>query len=281
VFRLFSPIPILLDPIRGYDFSLRELEREITGRGLSALLLSNPCNPTGKLVAGDEMAGWVSLARRHDCTLLLDEFYSHYIWNEEALGGQPMSSAAAYVDDVDQDPVVIFDGLTKNWRYPGWRVAWTLGPKSVIQKLTSAGSFLDGGASRPLQRAAVPLLAPEHVDAETRALRRAFRRKRDLMLRRLIKMGVHVDREPEGTFYVWGDVRNLPASLNTGMKLFRAALTEKVICVPGDFFDVDPGRRRAGRTGRFTHHVRFSFGPNEKTLTQGLDRLEHLIRNAD
>ena len=46
IFRLFSPIPILLDPIRGYDFSLRELEHEISGRGLSAILLSNPCNPT-------------------------------------------------------------------------------------------------------------------------------------------------------------------------------------------------------------------------------------------
>ncbi|MCA9545287.1 MAG: aminotransferase class I/II-fold pyridoxal phosphate-dependent enzyme, partial [Myxococcales bacterium] len=118
VFRLFSPIPILLDPFRGYDFSLRELEREISGRGLGALLLSNPCNPTGKLIAGDEMAGWVAVARRLGSALLLDEFYSHYIWNEDALAGQPAGSAAAFVEDVDRDPVLIFDGLTKNWRYP-------------------------------------------------------------------------------------------------------------------------------------------------------------------
>jgi aspartate/methionine/tyrosine aminotransferase len=277
VFRPFSPIPILLDPYRGYDFSLRELEREITGRGLSALLMSNPCNPTGKLVAGDEMAGWVAVARRHDCTLLLDEFYSHYVWNDDVLAGQPAGSAAACVDDVERDPVVIFDGLTKNWRYPGWRVAWTLGPKSVINKLTSAGSFLDGGGSRPLQRAAVPLLEEESINAETRAIRHRFRQKRDMMLRRLTKMGVHVDREPEGTFYVWGDVRNLPESLNTGMKLFRMALAERVICVPGEFFDVDPGHRRAQRHGRFGHHVRFSFGPEEATLVRGLDRLEALV----
>ena len=69
-----------------------------------------------------------------------------------------MESAARYVEDVDRDPVVIFDGLTKNWRYPGWRVTWTVGPREVIEAVASAGSFLDGGGSRPLQRAAIPLL---------------------------------------------------------------------------------------------------------------------------
>jgi len=277
VFRLFSPIPILLDPFRGYDFSIRELEREVTGRGLSAVLLSNPCNPTGKVIAGDEMAAWVSLARRLDCTLLLDEFYSHYVWNESLLGGTPNASAAAYVEDVDRDPVVMFDGLTKNWRYPGWRVAWTVGPRDVIEALSSAGSFLDGGGSRPLQRAAINFLTAEHVQAETRALRRAFRQKRDLMLRRLMAMGVHVDREPEGTFYVWGDLRHLPPGLNTGMDFFRAALDRQVICVPGDFFDVNPGHRRADKHGRFSSYVRFSFGPTKETLEAGLTRLEQLV----
>ncbi len=281
IFRAFSPIPILLDPVRGYDFSLRELEREVLGRGLSALLLSNPTNPTGKLVAGDELAGWVSIARRLDCALLLDEFYSHYIWNEAAFGdGPPMVSAAQYVEDVDRDPVIIFDGLTKNWRYPGWRVAWTVGPKSVIANLASAGSFLDGGGSRPLQRAAIPLLEDDHVLAETRALRRTFRGKRDMMIRRLTRMGVHIDRESEGTFYVWGDVRDLPAGLDSGMKLFRKALEHRVICVPGEFFDVNPGRRRADRPSRFRHHVRFSFGPGRDTLERGLDRLAALIDGA-
>jgi len=281
VFRLFSPIPILLDPQRGYDFSLRELEREILGRGLSALLMSNPCNPTGKLVSGDELAGWTAIARRLDCALLLDEFYSHYVW-DDAVGtdGPPMCSAAAYVEDVDRDPIIIFDGLTKNWRYPGWRVAWTLGPKSVISALTSAGSFLDGGGSRPLQRAAVPLLEDDHVLAETRAIRRTFRKKRDMMLRRLTQMGIHLDRAPEGSFYVWGDLSNLPSGLDTGMEFFRKALEHKVICVPGEFFDVNPGRRRATRPSRYRRHIRFSFGPSQDTLEKGLDRLEAMIQSA-
>src|SRR6188474_1707172 len=80
IFRRFTPIPILLDPEAGYNFTNKQLRREILGRGLGAILMSNPCNPTGKLVHGDELARWVATARELDCTLMLDEFYSHYIW---------------------------------------------------------------------------------------------------------------------------------------------------------------------------------------------------------
>lgn len=277
IFRLFSPIPILLDPDRGYDFSLTEFKREILGRGLSALLVSNPCNPTGKLISGEALAGLTSIARNLDCTLILDEFYSHYVWDDE-LGENPTVSAARYVDDVNRDPVLLINGLTKNWRYPGWRLAWAVGPKDVVSQLASAGSFLDGGAVRPLQRAAIPILDAQRTDESIVAVQRCFRAKRDLMLSRLTQMGVQVECPPRGTFYVWGNVRNLPASINTGMKLFRAALEHKVICVPGVFFDVNPGQRRAARPSRFRHHVRFSFGPARESLEAGLDRLEQLVQ---
>lgn len=272
VFRRFTPIPILLDPERRYDFSLRELRREVLGRGLGALLLSNPCNPTGKLVREGELASWVSLARELDCAMLFDEFYSSYVW----VGDGPVS-AAAFVEDVDRDPVVVFDGLTKNWRYPGWRVCWTLGPKTVIEALGSAGSFLDGGPSRPMQRAAVPLLDPATANQEGDAIRAQYRAKRDLLLGGLRGLGIRFDLEPEGTFYGWGDLRGLPASIATGDAFFRAALDRRVIVVPGPFFDVDPGQRRGGRPSRFRHHVRFSFGPSAEVLTEAVKRIGALI----
>jgi N-succinyldiaminopimelate aminotransferase len=275
VFRLFSPIPILLEADQGYAFSIGDLRREIQGRGLSAILASNPCNPTGKHVRGEELAAWVRTAEELDCTLLLDEFYSHYVYD---LGGTaPMESAARYVEDVERAPVVLFDGLTKNWRYPGWRVTWTVGPREVIDAVASAGSFLDGGGSKPMQRAAANLMSLEHVRAETAAIQKTFARKRELMLEGLRKIGVNIDVEPQGTFYVWGSVADLPPGLNDGHSFFRAALEQRVIVVPGEFFDVNPGKRRAHRPSRFRHHVRFSFGPNEASLTRALSRLYDMV----
>jgi aspartate/methionine/tyrosine aminotransferase len=279
IFKAFTAIPILLEGERGYAFGADDLRREVLGRGFSAILMSNPCNPTGKLVEGEELGRWVATARELDCALLLDEFYSHYIYRS-APGRLPVESAARYVEDVERDPVVIFDGFTKNWRYPGWRVTWTLAPKDIVEALSSAGSFLDGGGSKPMQRAAVPLLAEDHVVVETRAIQTAFRSKRDYLLSQLERLGVRVDRAPEGTFYVWGCVEKLPAPLNDGMGFFRAALEEKVIVVPGEFFDVNPGKRRHGRASRFKGYVRFSFGPAMSVMEKAVERFERMIARA-
>ena len=276
IFKAFTSIPILLDGERGYSFTAEDLRREVTGRGLSAVLLSNPCNPTGKLIGGEELERWVAVARELDCTLLLDEFYSHYIYRGRP-GALPVESAARYVEDVDADPVVVFDGFTKNWRYPGWRITWALAPKSVVERFSSAGSFLDGGGSKPLQRAAIPLFDDDYGTRETNAIHGVFRDKRDRMLSRLERLGVRFDRTPEGTFYAWGNVSSLPEPLNDGMGFFRAALTKKVITVPGEFFDVNPGKRRHGRASRFRNYVRFSFGPAQSSLDLALTRLEELI----
>jgi aspartate/methionine/tyrosine aminotransferase len=280
VFRLFSPIPIMLEGERGYTFTRSELRREIMGRGLGALLFSNPCNPTGKIVGGDELAQWVDMSRELACALIIDEFYSHYVWRPDLVAQGGVVSAARYVEDVDRDPVVIVDGLTKNWRYPGWRVTWTLGPRSVIEAISSAGSFLDGGGGRPLQRAAIQLLDVERTRAEMRAIAVDFGRKRQRLLTGLRDLGFEVDVPPEGTFYVWASARHLPPGLDDGMSFFSAALQRKVITVPGEFFDVDPGKRRGVRGSRFRRHVRFSFGPPMDRIESALERIGAMIAEA-
>lgn len=277
IFRLFTPIPISLDADNGYAFSAEDLRREIIGRGVSAVLFSNPSNPTGRVIEGTALEEWVHTARTLECTLLVDEFYSHYLWNKQQTA---MVSAAQYVNDVNKDPVVFFDGLTKNWRYAGWRIAWTVGPRSVIEAVSSAGSFLDGGAPRPLQKAAIPLLEDYVIDAENRAIQSVFGAKRKLLLDRCREMGMRVPCEPAGTFYVFADLSKLPESISNGMSFFQAALKEKVICVPGEFFDVNPGKRRRANLSRFHPYVRLSFGPNLEKVALGCDRLQRMILNA-
>jgi aspartate/methionine/tyrosine aminotransferase len=288
IFKAFIPIPILLDPDLGYQAPLDMIKREIQGRGLKALLVSNPANPTGQLVEGERLGQWVQLARNYRCSLILDEFYSHYIYNGEseteffgknsvskATSLPKMVSAAAHVEDVDRDPVIIVDGLTKNWRYPGWRISWTLAPKEVIHAIASAGSFLDGGANNPFQSEVLGLLEPECVYQETVAIQAAFRAKRDYMLDRLYKMGVLVEVEPGGTFYVWANLSQLPPPLNDGFQFFEAGLDEKVITVPGVFFDVNPEKRRT--YARYRNYSRISFGPEMEVVKRGLDAIERLI----
>ncbi len=176
---------------------------------------------------------------------------------------------------MNRDPVIIVDGLTKNWRYPGWRLSWTLAPKEVIDAIASAGSFLDGGPNHPFQAPALALLEPEVVFQETEAIQRHFFRKRNYTMERLRAMGIEIEAEPAGTFYVWANLSRLPEPLNDGLRFFQEGLSEKVITVPGVFFDVNPDRRRA--VARYGNYTRISFGPDMATLERGLDAIERLI----
>jgi len=147
-FDKLIPIPTTLDAADAYHLNIDKLKRNIHDQGLSVVVASNPRNPTGQVIVGDELAELVKIARDDHVTMVLDEFYSWYLYEQ---GEGACSSAASYVEDVNKDPVVLIDGLTKNWRLPGFRCCWVVGPRKLIEALGQAGSFLDGGGeySRP------------------------------------------------------------------------------------------------------------------------------------
>jgi aspartate/methionine/tyrosine aminotransferase len=273
------PVPIRARPEDGFEVPVERFAAEFAEKGLSALVLSNPCNPTGNVIQGAALRDLVALGRERDTTLLLDEFYSHFIYTADGKPGAGPVSSAAYVEDVERDPVLVFDGLTKSYRYPGWRVGWTLGPSAMIETLARTASSIDGGPSRIAQRAALAVLEPARADQETRALRTVFAKKRNLMVERLEALGIRFARRPESTFYGWATLEDLPAPLDDAMAFFWAALERKVMTVPGAFFDVDPGKRRRG-TSPYRSWVRFSFGPPMDNLTLGLDRLTELVKTS-
>lgn len=279
-FERFVPIPLVLSAQDGFHITPAQLRTNIVGMGLGAVLLSNPCNPTGRVIRGGELRAWIDIARDTSCQLIFDEFYAHYLYDEMATADGPSNSACRYVEDVESDPVVVVDGLTKNWRYPGWRLSWTVGPKSLIERVTSAGSYLDGGAPHPIQAAAIPLLDPEVADTEARAIQAAFGKKRAVLIERATAMGLRFDNLPQGAFYGFVCLDDLPEKLRNGMDFFTAALERQVIVVPGEFFDIDPGKRRRHIPSRLRSYVRVSFGPDMATVEEGLKRLDAMVRDA-
>jgi hypothetical protein len=274
-----SAVPVRTSAADGFSLSPDRFAREVDEKGLAAFVLSNPCNPTGNVVAGDALAQLVDVARARQVTLLLDEFYSHFIYTPDGRPGDGPVSAAAFVDDVERDPIVLFDGLTKSYRYPGWRLGWAVGPSRMMEAIARTASAIDGGPSRIVQRAAIRALEPEQADQETRALRQVFTQKRALMVERLRRMGIRCSPEPLGTFYCWASLEALAPPLDDAMTLFRRALTHKVLTVPGQFFDVNPGRLRRGPSA-YRRWMRFSFGPPADNVALGLDRLERMLDEA-
>lgn len=268
------PVPTFAD--EGFMTPLARFSQLVADERLGAYLISNPCNPTGQLLQGAELEGYVDIASVSSCALLIDEFYSHFIYAPDGSPGAGPVSASRYVHDVDRDPVLIVDGLTKNFRYPGWRIGWVVGPADIIEQVVRAASCIDGGAPTMVQRAALKVLQPARADQETRAVRQVFARKREVLLAGLTRLGVRVPHAPRGTFYIWGDISALTTPFNDAEAFFRRALEHRIMLVPGRSFDINPDGHRPANP-ELDHWVRFSFGPPEENLRLGLSRLGQLL----
>lgn len=274
LFKNFAAIPVPLSEEDGYHIHPEKIAEEIS-RGTGVILTSNPRNPTGRVVQNPELAEIQDICRER-ATFVSDEFYSGYNYTSNCDG--TTISAAENVIDVDEDDVLIIDGLTKRFRLPGWRVAWIIGPKEFIKAIGSCGSYLDGGTNVPFQEAAVPMLEPSLVKKEMIALQTHFRAKRDYVVGRLRSMGFVIRHVPDSTFYLWLNLEGLPGPISDGLNFFQACLDEKVIVVPGIFFDLNPARRRDLFDSPCHHFVRFSYGPRMDVLEMGCDGIERVIK---
>lgn len=271
-----SPIVMRLSEEDGFAVPVPKLCQDLKSGKLGSLLMSNPRNPTGNLIEGDELAQLVATANAASTALIMDEYYSYYIWGNRP---RPVSSAA-YVEDVNKSSTVIIDGFTKNFRYPGFRLGWIVASAENIKRFSDVGSILDGGPPLPTQHAVLPLLEPLRADAETAALQPVFLEKRRFMINSLRSLGIEVAAEPAGTFYIFGSLKNLPQPLSNNLSFFREALKRKIATIPGEFFDLNPGGRYVTQNSDLSHYMRFSFGPDLSKLRQGVERLSVLINGS-
>lgn len=272
-FNNVKPVAMVLEEKDNFKIDIEKVKTWVRYKKIKAILLSNPANPTGNIICGEELRELVDFAREEKVYLIIDEFYFNFLYECK----EKLVSTAKYIQDVENDPVIIVCGLSKAWRYSGWRICWSVGPSEIMDKIVSTGSYLDGGASNPLQLATLPLVTSNNILKESLAIQELFIEKRDYMVRRLDAMGVKIMKPPASTFYVWGSLENLSESINDGMKFFEEAVKENVIVVPGKFFDINPYGKR--KKGNFNNYVRFSFGPEMAILQEGLDRLEKVIKN--
>jgi len=91
-------------------------------------------------------------------------------------------------------------------------------------------------------------------------------------------MGFNIKTVPDSTFYLWLDLEGLPEAISDGLNFFQACLEERVIVVPGIFFDLNPSKRRDLFDSPCHHFVRFSYGPKMETLKMGLDGIERVVQ---
>jgi alanine-synthesizing transaminase len=249
-----QPNSYLLDEGNGWEPDLEDIRRKINS-GTRAILVSNPNNPTGAVYSRPTLERIVDLARRHNLVIFADEIYDKLI-----LDGEPHTSLATLAPDV---PVVTFNGLSKSYLAPGWRVGWGIasGEAAVVKPyLEGIHQLLRARlcSNHPQQYAVRPALeGPQDHLVEVRGKLRA---RRDLTVQ-ACRTTPHVSCvAPRGAFYAFPRI-DIP---DNDEQFVKQLLFEKhVLMVHGTGFGQAPG----------TKHVRIVFLPDEATLTRAYEGL--------
>ena len=157
------------------------------------LFLNYPNNPTGAVVAPGFFDRAVEFARAHDIIVVHDNAYSEIVFDGYDAPSFLATSGAMEVG------VEIFS-LSKGWNMTGWRVGWVAGNAEVVEHFRRLKTNLDSGMFDALQVAGAAALTEARVFPA--AMSAVYRRRRDLMVEALARIGLPAD-PPRATPYIW------------------------------------------------------------------------------
>ncbi len=253
-----EPNSYLLNEANEWEPDLEDIARKINS-GTRAILVSNPNNPTGAVYSRPTLERIVELARRHHLVIFADEIYDKLILDEAA-----HTTLATLAPDV---PVVSFNGLSKSYLVPGWRVGWGV----VSGEAAAVKPYLEGihqllrarlCSGHPQQFAVRPAL--EGPQDHLIEVRNKLRARRNLTVR-ACRTTPHMSCvAPRGAFYAFPKI-DIPDSDEDFVK--RLLVEKQVLMVHGTGFGQAPG----------TRHVRIVFLPDEATLTRAYEGLRAFI----
>jgi aminotransferase len=239
------------DPDRGYLPHVEDVAAAITPR-TRAILVNSPANPTGAVCPRDLLHAIAELAVRHDLLLISDETYAALTY-----GDIRTVSPAAFPGL--RDRTVSIYSFSKEYAMTGWRIGYLTGPAPLLEVMAPVQEAMASCVNSATQRAALAAIRGPQDCVES--MRRAYQRRRDLVVERLGRIPSVRCPVPDGAFYAFPDVRAI--THDTQSLAERLLFDHRVVVSPGEAF--------GPRSGGF---LRLSYAASDTDLTEGLARLE-------
>jgi aspartate/methionine/tyrosine aminotransferase len=233
-------------------FRLDELERAL--RRARLLVLCSPNNPSGGVLAPEDLEQIAWWAERHDVLVYSDESFGRFRYEGERVSLGTLGPA--------RQRTLTTGSVSKGHGLAALRVGWIAGHRHLVRPCLLAGALRTAFVPAVCQQLATTALrqAPETFEQ----VRSDFAARRRYVFERLTGMGLKPDW-PAGGFFFWVPVAQPGLSGRTfADKLFRE---RRVQVAPGDLFG-------PGGTG----HVRLSYATEEGRLREGLGRLADFVR---
>ena len=226
------------------------LEEE--GKGVKAVILNYPSNPTGREYPQEVLAGLAEVIKKHHLYAIADEIYSELVYGVEHY------SIATMIPE----RTIFISGLSKSHAMTGYRLGYVAAPAKIMANISKMHAFLVTTVTNNVQVAAAEALTNGLNDPLE--FRKIYQHRRDLLVAGLKKLGFEM-LTPEGAFYLFAKI---PAQFGTDDVAFAKQLAKeaKVGVTPGSAF---------GKGG--DGYVRLSYASSDENLTEAIKRIGEFL----
>lgn len=241
----------------GFVLTPEHLEEVLEqNKGVKAVLLNYPTNPTGREYPEETIKGLAKVIAKHHLYVITDEIYSDLVY------GVKHYSIASLIPE----RTLFISGLSKSHAMTGYRLGYIAGPAEIMSSIRKMHAYLVTTVTDNVQAAAIEALNNGRQDPVE--FRKIYQHRRDLIVDGLKKIGFELST-PEGAFYVFAKI---PAQFGDDDVKFAKALAKdaKVGVTPGSAFG-------AGGAG----YVRLSYASSDEDLKECLKRIGEFVKNLD
>ena len=248
---------------QNFKITPAQLEAAITPK-TKAIILCSPSNPTGSVYSKAELKGLVDVLVKHpNIMVIADEIYEHinYIGKHESIAQFPEI----------KERVALINGVSKAYAMTGWRLGFVAAPEWLAKASNKLQGQYTSGPSSIAQKASEAAFAGDQAPVEE--MRKAFERRRNLVLGLIKEIPGLECNTPDGAFYVFpkcntyfgtsfGD-RKINDSADLAMYLLEEG---HVACVGGVAFGAP-------------ECIRLSYATSDENLVEAIKRIKQALAN--
>ena len=247
------PKTIPVGPDSDYQLAARHIAANWNARSVAALVAS-PSNPTGTLVAPDELRRIHAEVTSRGGTLIVDEIYQGLTY------GVAPSTALSIADDM-----FVINSFSKYFQMTGWRLGWLVVPPQYVREVEKLAQNLFISPSTPAQYAALAAFDAETINIVEQR-RTEFQTRRDFLMPALRGLGFEIPLEPQGAFYIYAQSGRIAAD---SFALSRRILHHAHVAItPGKDFGANAPEK----------HIRIAYTQTIPRLNEAIERIGRHLR---
>lgn len=246
-------VPIMLREEMDFSFDVNEL-RDLINDNTRMIIINSPQNPTGGVLAEEDLAEIADMVADRDIIIMTDEVYSRMVYDGKH------SSILAY--DGMKEKTILIEGFSKTYAMTGWRLGYGVMPQNVADMVSKFMVNSNSCTSSFTQRAGIEALNGSQEDSENMIAE--FKKRKDVIVDGLNAIPGISCRTPKGAFYVFPNISATGLSSEEAEDKF---LNEAGVAVlKGTSF---------GSNGE--GYVRFSYANSTENILEALNRIEGVL----